>query len=214
MSRNADPKLQGETAGFPSGFYNNINQPSQPNLSYTEQFVSIDSRHRDRTKYPDPSHYVIHFSPAAGQTDGAAIPNRYKNIKSIELVAGRVANQNSVLDQQYLNLEIEEISGPYDATGTGTQKAFAKMYFDKVVGNFVCISLDGVPYNRRIYQSGEINGGWSKWSVRITKDDGTLFNFGNDAAPPAAPTANLQNSFTFKLILESPNTEILGRRNI
>jgi hypothetical protein len=83
-----------------------------------------------------------------------------------------------------------------------------------VIGNFVTVSLDGLSYNRKVYQDGEIAGGWSKWIIKITDADGNLFNFGTDSTPPTAPTLSLQNSFTFRLLTEMPDTSKLGRRNI
>ena len=71
----------------------------EPDLQYQEKvhYLTISSKDRDVTAYPNVNRYSLKF------------PNEFKNIQSIELIQGIIPDQNDVQNEPYLLLQVDEI---------------------------------------------------------------------------------------------------------
>lgn len=204
--------LFGEHMNFSDTLKNNpFHQNSDKSLVPRHYYISIDSRDRDRTQYPNPAQYRVEMKPVDGYM-GAYISRDFKEIVSIELLSAVYPNTNNVLNNLYLVLVIPEIDDNYDATNTTTTKGFAKLYPQATFGNHVHAKIDGVEYVRKQWRVSNLKN-LSKMTIELRLPNGNLFNFGTDTIPPIAINEDLQNSFTFKITVLEPDTSRLGRQN-
>ena len=68
-------------------------------------YLDIDSRDRDRIKWPTPHHYRIKFQ---GSSDDPNTSGKvYRNIKSVELISLCAPNTNNVLTEKYLLRQVD-----------------------------------------------------------------------------------------------------------
>jgi len=208
----AGENMFGEKMDFSDALKNNpFHQNSEESLVPRYYYISIDSRDRDRTMYPNPSQYRVVMKPADGFT-GAYISRDFHDVVSVELLSAVYPNQNSVLNNLYLILVIPELDDNYDATNTTTTKGFAKLYPKDTFGNHVHAKIDGVEYVRKEWRMSNLKN-ISRMTIELRLPNGNLFNFGTDTIPPNAPDEDLQNSFTFKITVLEPDTSRLGRQN-
>ena len=92
----------------------------------------------------------------------------------------------SILNEPYLLLEIDEISGPYEGTNDANSNAFAKLvlssdwkrdYYFSQISSFVYMSTAG----KETYNYNPTNlGTLDKMTLRLKKYDNDLYEFGND----------------------------------
>jgi len=179
-------------------------------------YLFIDSRDRDRNRYPNPNSYRIPLVSSDTESNFRTTGTRYKNIYSISLLSAVVPNTNNVLDELYLVLQVDEIDPMYDASNPTCSRAFTKLHFSEVFTTGKFLRLDkgvGDPLTRVFYPKPLAS--LSSLTISFRKYDGTLFNFGTDSSPPANPIQDFQNSLTFEIVTKITDiNEAIGHRNI
>jgi len=179
-------------------------------------YLFIDSRDRDRARYPNPNRYRIPLVSSDTESNIHTSGIRYKNICSISLLSAVVPNTNNILDELYVVLQIDEIDPMYDASNPSCSKAFTKLHFQEVCAGSTFLRLDkgvGDPLTKVFYPKPLAS--LASLTISFRKHDGTLFNFGTDTSPPANPNQSLQNSLTFEIMTKVTDvTQAIGHRNI
>lgn len=210
--RNPNLPFSNFTDAYPDKPFTNIPGPSNENLHNCVYYVSIDSRDRDRTINPNPNEYKIHFSGGDG-VKGANVNRRFKNVLGLELLSATLPNVNDISDEIYVLLELDGLeTDVHDATNTEVCNAFSKMQFTPTSSKFVRLDTDlSMPLHVEFYQ--EI-ASLKNFTIKLKKNDGSLFDFGIDTLPPLDPNPDLQNSFTFKVVTREPKLNKLDRRNV
>lgn len=175
-------------------------------------YLHVDSRNRNRARYPNPNHYVY---PLVSSSNDIDTPGReYKNIYNITLVTATIPVLNSPLDLPYIILVIDEIEGLYDAATPQCQNAFGKLLFTVSGGKFLRFDSGLSDPIVRVYYPAP-KASLAKLTISWYKPDGTLFNWGTDTTPPTPINEDLQNSFTLQITTLVPNVETaLGHRNV
>ena len=213
-----DPNYPSQTGARQFGHYSESfatnPQSGHQDLIYVDNYVSIDSRDRDRAAYPNSNQFRVLFEPSDSYI-GASTGIRYKNIHSIELKSITVPNTNAVLDLPYLIVTIDELKGRRVMTGTNItlDNAFAKIHLLETTTAFARNTNDyGLPLEYKFKQAPL---SWlNSLSISILAPDGTPFNFGTDMATGLPVNELLQTSFVFKITTLEMDTGNIPRRNI
>ncbi len=189
-------------------------QLPQSNLILNPQpiYLAIDSRTRDRRKWPNPARYRI---PLVGtDQDEFTSGERYKNIYSISLLSAVVPNVNNILDELYIILEIDEIDSMYDSPSPPCAKAFTKLHFSESSGAFLRLDKGvGDPLTRIFYPKPLAS--LSSLTISFKRFDGTLFDFGVDTVPPTPSNNDIQNSLTLEIMTKVVDVnQAIGHRNV
>ncbi len=153
-------------------------------LVYEEQihYICINSSDRDAAKYLKVNNYRIDFQDI------------FKNIHSIEIVAGSVANQNSVQSLPYLVVKFDGMDH-LTFSNNNINKGFALLYLKPTAGAHVYPELGCLQRNVRFFKTPLAS--LASISVQFYKPDGTLFDFGE---PNGDTTTTYQNSLVLKIV--------------
>lgn len=165
-------------------------------IVYTEvvNYLHINSSDRNTTSYPNVNSYRIDTE------------ERFRNIKSIELVAASVANQNTVLANPYLILKIDGLNH-LNFSNKNVNTGFALMYLKYTVGGHVQPEL-GV-LQRNVLNFRTPLASLSSINLQIVKPDGSLFSFTETAGDTSV---TYSNSFTLRIItLEKSRADLTNR---
>jgi hypothetical protein len=165
-------------------------------------YFSIDSRDRDRTAWPSTSEYQVRMEPDKSFI-GATLGRNYKNVKSLELMNAVYPNTSNVLQEPYLFVCIPELENKlFDATNIIGMRAFAKLIPHHNTTYFV-YSESGYddPAVLEYHTAGER---LDKLTIQFRKHDGSVFDFGADAASNLPPISSIQTSLTFKVGVVEP----------
>ncbi len=152
------------------------------NIQYT--FVSICSKDRDRNKYPSTSQFTI------------VLPHAIRNVVSIELVDSVIPNTNSVTNEPYLALAVQELEGAIESLDASLSRAVALLYTANVehINPFIHTRQSSgiaVKYYNTVKSS------LGKFSVSVLDEEGLVFDFGADNGGSILKT--VQTTFIFKI---------------
>lgn len=174
----------------------------EPDLQYEEKvhYLTISSKDRDVTAYPNVNHYSLKF------------PNEFKNIHSIELIQGIIPDQNDVQNEPYLLLQVDEIQDVMVSNDKNISNSFAilQMAAPTRSGTFIQIDRRIHEYTVKVYDTPKAY--LSKMTVTILDSNGIPFNFGTDT--PSPPNKSFQNTFIFKIVTLEKQRRVLNHRNV
>jgi hypothetical protein len=173
----------------------------EPNMEYEhlEHYLSISSRDRDMSLYPDVNKYIVNF------------PREFKNIHSIELVQAIIPAQNNVEQEPYLLLNIDEIQDVMISNDRYIANAFAFLQLAAPTTASGFIQIDKRIHENTVKTFQTPKASLSKMTINISDCTGTLFNFGTDGP---TPLKSLQNTFIFKIITLEKRRRPLDQRNV
>ncbi len=176
--------------------------PPSSAFKLEEFYITIDSRDRDRTRWPSSSQFQVRVQPEDNYT-GALLSRSYKNVKLLEVISVSFPNTNHVLDQMYLYLTFPELDGIFDATNMAGTKAIAKLTPTSLIGSYVHVrfAADERYPKKRFYGKG---ARLDRLTPEFRTVDGTLFDFGTDAAPPTPCNPRVQTSITLRIVAQTP----------
>ena len=156
-----------------------------------DYFISIDSSDRDKNLWKNPAYYRINFGPDNNLFNSNSnnsykptkgyINRTFNNIKSIELIEVIIPKSldedaTDLFVYPYLILEIEEFGSMYEGTNDITNRAFARLNFDKIIGNYRYFKPES---DNKIVKFFNPRIALNKITIKLTKPDGSLINFGN-----------------------------------
>jgi hypothetical protein len=179
-------------------------------------YLTIDSRDRDRDAWPNSNYYRIPLVAPDNKPNVKAPGRRYKNIYSISLLSAVVPKASGVLDEPYLLMQIDEVDNVYDSANPACARAFTKLYFKEVCVGSPYLRLDkgvGDPLTKIYWPAPRAS--LDSVTISFRHYDGTLFDFGPDAAPPADPLNDRQTSITLEIRTFVVDVgKALGTRNV
>ncbi len=189
-----------------------INQSGLTDLIEEVYYLDIDSRDRDRVKWPTPHQYRVKFQGTSDDPDTSG--KVYRNIKSVELISLCIPNTNNVLNEQYLLLQIDEVQNQKRrSANTNVDKAFTRLIFDNLPAiNFLCLDKDTSSPLVSEFPQKDLLASLAQMTISFRKFDGSLFNFGADNAQNLPFKDEIQNSMTFKITELVRDTGRLGKR--
>lgn len=174
----------------------------EPDIEYDQHvhYLTISSKDRDVTAYPNVNQYVVNF------------PNEFKNIYSIELIQAIIPDQNNVQNEPYLLLKIDEIQDVMVSNDKNIANSFAILQLapPTKANTFIQIDRRIHEYTVKYYHTPKAY--LSKMSVTILGSDGIPFNFGTDT--PSPPNKTYQNTFIFKIVTLEKKRKVLNHRNV
>lgn len=163
-----------------------------PRTKEVTKFFFVHSKDRDTSLYPSPSRYRIDNVDTLGAF----------NIKSISLHSAILPNCNSILEQPYLLLNIDELQGSFDATNSASQKALALLMLDKSYDTkFLNIRSDVCRVTPQ-----KIGQSLKSLTISLTDQYGIPFDFGLDAGNSI--DGSIQHTLVFSFI----GTEVVSWR--
>lgn len=166
---------------------------TSPETREVDKFYIVHSKDRDTSLYPSPSRYRIDVADMHGAL----------SIKSVSLHSAILPNCNSILDQPYLLLNVEELQGgSFDGTNSASQKAIALLMMDKPYDmKFINIRTDVC---RTTPQKATQT--LKSMAISITDQYGAPFDFGLDVGNSI--NDSIQHTLVFKFTgNEVKNTE-------
>lgn len=186
-----------------------LNLIDDPNKRY----LSIDSTDRDRSKYPNPFKYTIHFTGSSDQQNVTG--HRYKNIHSVELISAMLPNVTEIKDEMYIILHIEELQEiGFDSSNSCLKGSFGKLAMsDSSNPNFLFLDYDNSRPLKRIFYPTQ-KASLDKLTITLKKPNGEIIDLGPDSDPDSPPIKDIQNTFTFCITTSVTDVKPLGHRNI
>lgn len=175
-----------------------------PETYIQKNMVVIDSRDRNRDIFPSTSNFAVKFN---NSSDGNISVN-FRNIESIELNQVIVPQSviNGTTGVPYLILEIDEIRDTIYGTNTNLRNAFAFLSPQDVYGSKF-LSCKFYKPAIKIFEAPLAS--LHKFSIKLKKPDGTIFNFGTDNNNNNPVNDDIQTTFFFTI-----NTIEAKHRNI
>jgi len=150
--------------------------------------VSIDSKDRDKSKWPNINNYRIDFAPTNNIFDNenekhGYVGRSFNNVISIELcqviMPRKAIDGNDLDDYPYIIISIDEFDGVYQGTNDIMNKAFAKITFDRNIGKYKEFSTNN-SNNDRFIKKFNPRIGINKLTINFLTPDGNPYNFGSD----------------------------------
>lgn len=195
---------------FNGNNYNDVYNPqfnqqfsvqSEPDIEYdyVNYYLTVSSRDRDISNYPNVNHYVVHF------------PTEFKNIYSIELVQAILPDKNNISSAPYLLLKVDEIEDVMVSADNNISDSFAILQPATPVTTGGFMQLDKRIHELTIKYYKIPRASLSKMTITITDCNGVPFDFGSDSNPP---NTALQNTFVFRIICFEKNRNTLNHRNV
>ena len=174
----------------------------QPSFTSKSFCVNIDSRDRDRDKFPNASKFQVFFN--SSDSSNANISYSYKNIISIRLIECVVPS--AVFDDsRYIVLKISELPDTMHGTNDDLNGALTLLLPDKVYGNFVyCKTKDMCNCIKKF--DPPIHCG-NKFTFSFLKPDGEVVDFGIDNAEEPTETSQVLMTYEIK-------TKIINRAEL
>lgn len=174
-----------------------VKQEAKIEYTRIENYLSVSSRERNTTSYPNVNRYTI------------TLAKELRNISEIELIQCIIPNTNNVTNQPYLLLKIEELEDVMISNDRNISDAFAILQMATPVGSFI-------PMDKRIHENTvktflTPKASLSKLSITITDPFGTPFDFGTDSTPI---NNLLQNTFVFRVVTVEKSRAELNHRNV
>lgn len=157
--------------------------------------IVIDSKDRDRIKYPDPSYFVIDFSPAnfnpsnPESANTGFISRAFGNIISCEVldvVMLHTADQSDSSDSAalspripYILVDMQELGTNYQGTNDELNKCFAMLTSYDVIDNYkhFHINADNSSHTIKKVYNPRIN--LNKLTIQIKLPNGKPWDFGS-----------------------------------
>ena len=176
-----------------------LSRLQEPDINYSrvEYYLTVSSRDRDTSIYANGSQFSVF------------LPREFKNVYSIELLQAIIPNQNSVLNEPYLVLTVDELDDIMYSNNKTIAEGFAMLMLTPPNGNF--ISIDNRIHENTILYFGTNNKAkLSKMTIKITDVDGNIFDFGGTGS-----TNKLyQSTFVFRIVQMERSTGALNTRNV
>ena len=122
--------------------------PNNQKQTVKTQCIVVDSRDRNTTAYPLQNNFAFHFDPS-DTFQGAALYEKYQNIKSIRLVECIVPDFSGSVP--YLTLVIPELDDTLSGTNDTLAKAFTILLPDRIFTGMVHCRMDGMPFCKKEY---------------------------------------------------------------
>lgn len=154
------------------------------NVGYT--FVCVSSKDRNRAHYPSTSKFSV------------TLPHEIKDVLGVELIDSIIPNLNSVTDEPYLCLVVQELEGSVSSLDNSVGRATSILYLDnELTAGKPFIHVKSRSDGIKLTYNDTVKSSLSKFTINVLTEDGSVFNFGTDNG--ASPLKTLQTTFVFKV---------------
>lgn len=179
---------------------NSLSIVQEPGIEYETKcnYLVISSKDRDITNYPKSNFFVVNLE------------NEYKNISSVSLVQAIIPDKNSVTNEPYLLLKINELDNVMDSNDRNISDAFAIIQLTPPTVSGTFIQNDSRIHESTVLHYKTHKASLSKITISITDYAGVPFDFGGDGTT----TKDYQNTFVFKIVTVEKNRKVLQNRNV
>lgn len=174
-----------------------INQ--EPNITYQEvvKYITISSLERDTAVFPNPGNFNI------------TLAQELKNIISIELIQAIIPNVNSVTNEPYLLLKIDELEDVMISNNRSISDSFALIQMAQPVGGFIHTDKRTYENTTKTFLTPKAN--LSKFTIKFTDLFGNVFDF---KGASAVGDKSIQTTLVFKVIILEKQREVLKFRSV
>lgn len=174
-----------------------VNQ--EPNITYQEvvKYITISSLERDTTVFPNPGKFTI------------TLAQELKNITSIELIQVILPNVNSVTNEPYLLLKIDELEDVMISNDRNISDAFALIQLAQPVGGFIHTDKRTYENTTKIFLTPKAS--LSKMTIQFANLFGNVFDFKGETA---VGDKSIQVTLVFKVVTLEKQREVLNFRSV
>jgi hypothetical protein len=157
--------------------------------------IIIDSKDRDRVKYPNPASFVIDFSPpesqggSVGDINKGYISTAFGNIISCELLDITLLDTSVECDSSdsagsgnifpYIILDLPELGTNYYGTNDELNRSFATLTTYETHNGYKHYNINAINSNQTITKVYNPRINLNRLSIRLKLPDGTLYSFGS-----------------------------------
>ncbi len=170
--------------------------------------INIDSRDRNRDKYPNTNNFRVHTNSNDGFVGASLETSDLKNIHSIKLAEAILPDFTG--EQAYLILVIPELQDTMIGTNDKLRKAFAILVPDNVNVNFVTTKARNSCYCYKEFNPPLAS--LNSLTFEFYNPDGTLHDFGIDNLPPNPVNNEVQVMVSFEVSTIDVNKNVLQSR--
>jgi hypothetical protein len=194
-----------------------------PEIREYDYYITIDSKDRDPTKYPNPNDFVIEFAPAAptpgsGETRKGYIDRGLGNVKSCELmnvIVRDVSDQPDSSDASsasypYLLLQFDELQTNYFGTNNNITRSFAILSDYSKIGQYRYYHIIGDKTENTVSRVYNPRINLNKLTTRLLLPNGSPFNFGSAFTDDTSNTC-ITMSFRFTTIQKNLATQFINK---
>jgi hypothetical protein len=174
-----------------------VNQ--EPDITYQEviKYVTISSLERDTVIFPNPGKFTI------------TLAQELRNITSIELIQAIIPNVNSVTNEPYLLLKIDELEDVMISNDRNISDAFALIQLAQPVGGFIHTDKRTYENTTKTFLTPKAN--LSKLSIQFTNLFGNVFDF---KGASVVGDKSIQVTMVFKVVTLEKQREVLNFRSV
>ena len=171
----------------------------EPNITYQEvvRYITISSLERDTAIFPNTGRFNINLA------------RELKNIVSIELIQAIIPDVNSVTNEPYLLLKIDELEDVMESNNRNISDSFALIQMASPVGKF--INTDKRIYENTVKTFLTPKANLSKMSITITDLLGNEFNFRGSAN---VLDKLIQVTLVFRAVVLEKRRDVLAFRSV
>lgn len=170
---------------------------SEEKYSYNHtKYLVVDSRDRDRTKFPNVNNYTIQFNNG----DDGNVSEQFRNVTQIELTHCILPTAVAT-DEPFLTLEIPELKPTLSGTNDNIDRSFATLIPEPKSATYAHCKNSYTFINQYNTPISSLN----KLTFQFRRADGTLYDFGTDTSPPTAVDKAIQNQLFFKITCREPD---------
>lgn len=151
--------------------------------------IVVDSKDRDYTKYPNPSTFVIDFSPPNGspsEINNGYVNKAFGNIIKCELldvilldtIEEEDSTDSSGNKYPYLLLELNELGSNYEGTNDELSKSFAILTTYQNINGYKHYTLNSVNSDTTIKKIYNPRINLNRLTIKLKTSLGEVYNFG------------------------------------
>lgn len=178
-----------------------------PNTITEVRCITIDSRDRNRSQYPNTNKFRVKFNPGPNEAVASLLfsPRKVVSIRLAECTLPSVAKT-----YRYITLVIPEIEDTMIGTGDKVRKSFTTLVptnYEIGTGDWIRIQVKDLCNCMRIFDPPKER--LSNLTFEFYAPDETLVDFGTDTSSPTGPNELVQVFMVFEIKMEIPNRHML-----
>lgn len=176
----------------------------EPDVIYEQRvkYITVSSLERNTTTFPNPGKFTI------------TLQNELRNLVSFELIQAILPNVNSVLDEPYLLLKIDELQDVMESNNRNIADSFAIVQLAPAINgpSHSFINTDKRTYENTTKEFITPKASLAKLSITMTDLTGQEFDFRTGGTP--LDDKSIQLTFIFKAIVLEKQRAPLNVRGV
>ena len=188
-----------------------IPELAKMSTTLSSKCVNIDSRDRNREKYPNSSRFLVDINPD-GNSIEAGLFTTFRNVKSIRIIEAILPATAQTF--AYISLVVNELDDTMSGTNDVLKKSFAMLIPERTdaPGNFITCRVKDMCHCFKKFDPPLAN--LRRMTFEFHSPDGTLVDFGTDTTAPTAPDLTKQVMLILEIVTEDPNKSSIPSRPV